>query len=474
MSGDVLQLESMLLAGRYRIRSRLVTESRSGIFLALDDVSRQLVVVKAFPTPCSAPGLPAPTADGLGWRQTRFRLEGVWLDRVSHPYIVLRLAGGSAHDPAGCPFDYHVLEYLPGGTLAALSHAWQGLPLLKTVNLLRQAAAALTHCHALGIIHGDVVPENLLLTSDHRTVKLADFGSATGDDEPAAMDEGKFAGRLSRYAPPEARLGAGLPLSAAADVYALARTFQATLTGDPFLESQTPIQTLPPKLATQPGAEALLQVLQRATATNVTDRYPTVAAFWAEAEQAVAAMPATDAPPVMPVAIPAAVVTPVQAAPDGPPAATDEADDSAVVTGAAGETSREDISPVALPPPLTTRLIGVGVVVAVVALFIGGLVALYRLARASARAHWHGQPPPATSARPLFQVKVLRPTRAYATPTENPTPRDWLGELPAGVEADVLEISGRFYRVRPQRWGRRKSPAVNEGWVLREHVDGGL
>ncbi len=474
MSGDVLQLENMVLAGRYRIRSRLVRESRSGIFLALDDVSRQLVVVKAFPAPCSAPGLPAPTTDGLDWRRTRFGMEGVWLDRVSHPYIVLRLAGGSAHDPAGCPFDYHILEYLPGGTLAALSHAWQGLPLLTTVNLLRQAAAALTHCHALGIIHGDVVPENLLLTSDHRTLKLADFGSATGDDEPAAMDKGKFTGWLSRYAPPEARLGAVLPLSAAADVYALARTFHAVLTGDPFLESQTPVQTLPPRLATQPGAEALLQVLQRATATNVTDRYPSVAAFWAEAEQAVAAMPTTDAPLVMPVATPAAAVTPVQAASDGLPATTDEADDLAVVTGADGETSRDDTSPAALPPPLTTRLIGVGVVVAVVALFIGSLVALYRLARASAREHWYGQSPPATSTRPLFQVKVLRPTKAYATPTENPTLRDWLGELPSGVEADVLEISGRFYRVRPQRWARRRSSSVNEGWVLREHVDGGL
>ncbi len=470
MSGDVLQLENVVLAGRYRIRSRLVTESRSEIFLAFDDVSRQLVVVKAFPAPCSVPVLSPPMADGLAWRQTRFRLEGVWLDRVCHPYIVLRLDSGNTHDQAGRAFDYHVLEYLPGGTLAALSQAWQGLPLLKTVNLLRQAAAALTHCHALGVIHGDVVPENLLLTVDHRTLKLADFSSATGDDEPAAMEAGKFIGQLSRYAPPEARLGAGLPLSAATDVYALARTFQAALTGDPFLESQTPVQTLPPKLATQPGAEALLQVLQRATATNVTDRYPSVAAFWSEVEQAVAAMPTTE----VPLTVPIAAVAPVQTVPDNPPTTVGGVERTSLVASAVGEVSDQVAASEDLPSPLTTRLIGVGVVVAIVVLFIGSLVALYRLARASARAHWYGQSPPVTSTRPLFQVKVLRPTKAYATPTENPTPRDWLGELPAGVEADVLEISGRFYRVRPQRWGRRKSLSVNEGWVLREHVDGGL
>ncbi len=470
MSGDVLQLENVVLAGRYRIRSRLVTESRSEIFLAFDDVSRQLVVVKAFPAPYSAPVLSPPIADGLAWRQARFRLEGVWLDRVSHPYIVLRLAGGSAHDSAGRPFDYHVLEYLPGGTLAALSQAWQGLPLLKTVNLLRQAAAALTHCHALGIIHGDVVPENLLLTSDHRTLKLADFGSATGDDEPVAMDEGKFTGQLSRYAPPEARLGAGISLSAATDVYALARTFHAALTGDPFLESQTPIQTLPPKLATQPGAEVLLQVLQRATATNVTDRYPSMAAFWSEVEQAVAAMPTIE----VPLTVPIAAVDPVQTVPDNPPTAVGEVARASPAASAAGEVSGQVAASEDLPSPLTTRLIGVGVVVAVVVFFIGSLVALYRLARASARAHWHGQSPSAASARPLFQVKVMRPTKVQAAPNETPTPRDWLGDLPAGVEADVLEISGKFYRVRPQRWGRRRSPSVNEGWVLREHVDGGL
>lgn len=277
MSGDVLQLENTVLAGRYRVQSRLVTDARAEIFLALDEVSHQVVVVKACPAPPSAQNLPSPTADELAQRQVRFRLEGVWFDRVSHPYIVMRLAGGAAHDQAGRAFDYHVLEYLPGGTLSTLSQAWQGVPLLKAVNLLRQVAAALTHCHALGVIHGDVVPENLLLTGAHQTLKLADFGSAMSDDELVASGRAGSAGRLSRHAPPEARLQSGVPLSAAADVYALARTLHATLTGDMFFDSQVPIQALPPKIATQPGAEVLLKVLRRARATNVTAHYPSVA-----------------------------------------------------------------------------------------------------------------------------------------------------------------------------------------------------
>lgn len=135
---------------------------------------------------------------------------------------------------------------------------------------------------------------------------------------------------------------------------------------------------------------------------------------------------------------------------------------------------REVNAPFPLPPPLTTRLIGVGVVLLALALFIGSLVALYRLARASAQAYWHRSAPPTAPIRPLFQVKIVLPAKVYARPTENPSPRDWLGELPAGVKADVLEISGRFYRVRPQQWGRRRSPSVREGWILQECVDSGL
>ena len=468
MSRDLLQLENIVLAGRYHIRSRLVTGSRSEIFLAFDHISQQLVVVKACPTPRLILDPLHLAEETPTWRQRQFRLEGIWLDRVNHPYIVRRLASGNAHDQAGCAFEYHILEYLPGGTLATLSQAWQGLPLGKTVNLLRQVAAALTHCHALGIIHGDVVPENLLLTGDHRTLKLADFGSAASDEELVTTGGGRCTDQLSRYAPPEARLRGDIPLSAAADVYALARTFYATLTGDPFLAGQTPIQALPPRVAaTQLWADALLQVLQRATATNVTDRYPSVAAFWSELEQVVAAMPATDPPPTVFTERPASV----QAASDSPPAATDTVEKD---VPAKTDSVREVNAPFPLPPPLTTRLIGVGVVLLALALFIGSLVALYRLARASAQAYWHRSAPPTAPIRPLFQVKIVLPAKVYARPTENPSPRDWLGELPAGVKADVLEISGRFYRVRPQQWGRRRSPSVREGWILQECVDSGL
>ncbi|MFQ3640245.1 MAG: protein kinase, partial [Chloracidobacterium sp.] len=178
-----LQLENTVLAGRYLIRQRLGVGRQAEIFLALDQASEQPVVIKA----ASFPGLRAPlSAEGQHGRTVRFRQEGIWLDYLRHPHIVPYLAGGAARDVAGVQFDYHVLEYLAGGDLASFSASLGGLSLTDALHLFRQAVVALTHCHSLGVIHRDVEPANLLLTADRQTLKLADFGSATSDEDPAA------------------------------------------------------------------------------------------------------------------------------------------------------------------------------------------------------------------------------------------------------------------------------------------------
>src|SRR5262249_55897447 len=106
-----------------------------------------------------------------------FQNEAVALDRVRHPNIISRLGHGTAIDLNGTAFHYLVLEYLGGGDLAKLCRT-EPLTLDRALYYLQQVCAGLAHAHECGIIHCDVKPQNLLLTADRETVKMADFGVA--------------------------------------------------------------------------------------------------------------------------------------------------------------------------------------------------------------------------------------------------------------------------------------------------------
>src|SRR5262249_33386077 len=106
-----------------------------------------------------------------------FQNEAIALDRVRHPNIISRMGHGTALDLTGTSFHYIVLEYLGGGDLAGLSRR-EPLGLDRSLFFLQQICAGLAHAHACGVIHRDIKPQNLLLTSDQQTVKIADFGVA--------------------------------------------------------------------------------------------------------------------------------------------------------------------------------------------------------------------------------------------------------------------------------------------------------
>ena len=91
---------------------------------------------------------------------------------------------------------------------------------------LADAALALTHLHtqARPVVHGDVKPANLVLTTGGRVV-VVDFGLSSAPDSPRRR------GGTVGYAAPE--LAAGAPPSRASDIYSLAATAFALLTGEP-------------------------------------------------------------------------------------------------------------------------------------------------------------------------------------------------------------------------------------------------
>jgi serine/threonine protein kinase len=276
-----LRLENSIVDDRYRVDRCLGRGSYAEIFLSFDQTrAGDPVIIKALNM--SLQGTPDPDLE-----QTlveNFQNEAIALDKVRHPNIIRRLGHGTAADLRGVPFHYLLLEYMPGGDLLSLCRR-RPFDLDAALFCFQQVAEALAYAHSKRVIHRDVKPNNLLLSADHRTVKVADFGVAKMT--PEDTDEITRVG-TNVYAPPEHHPDSptdalGEKLTPSADIYSLAKTIYTAMTGRaPRQFARLQITELPAGLAGEPWGEALLAVLRRATAPRPADRYSTVQEFWEE------------------------------------------------------------------------------------------------------------------------------------------------------------------------------------------------
>ena len=295
-----LKLQQCRLDGRYDVLECLGRGSYAEVYLARDEGAQpgapRTVVIKAL-------NIFLQGSIDLDLERTlieNFRNEAVALDRVRHPNVINRLGHGTAIDLAGQTFHYLVLEYMPGGTLSDMCRHTP-LPIESALFYLEQVCDGLAHAHSRSVIHRDIKPQNLLLTADRQTVKIADFGVAkieageggitrVGTDVYAAPEHHPLlhTGPLDPHASsPPSRI-----LTPAADVYSLAKTAYMLLTGEaPRRFSQKPITELPAHAASQPWGAFVVRVLRKATETDPRKRYQSVGEFWSELSDAL--MPKT-------------------------------------------------------------------------------------------------------------------------------------------------------------------------------------
>jgi eukaryotic-like serine/threonine-protein kinase len=187
----------------------------------------------------------------------RFKREAVAAGRLSgEPHTVTIYDVGSW---GGRP--YIVMEYLAGGSLDEVLRAIGVPPRRQSLAWLADAAAALDHAHANGVVHRDVKPANLLL-DEQGTLHVADFGIATAVGSAELTLTGTVLGTAGYLSPEQAR---GEPATPASDRYALAVVAFELLTGE------RPFGHAPPA-----GREA---VFQRALADEPALRFETCAAF---------------------------------------------------------------------------------------------------------------------------------------------------------------------------------------------------
>ena len=280
-----LSLENCRLDGRYDIRETLGQGSYAEIYIARDTMAspqspHSLVVIKA---------LNVFLQNDLDHDLERtlvenFQNEATALDRVRHPNIISRLGHGSARDMNNTVFHYLVLEYLPGGDLSKACRE-NNLNLRQALFYLEQVCAGLGHAHKNNIIHRDIKPQNLLLTEDRKTVKIADFGVArvTQSDAPITRVG------TNMFAPPEhSPMLAGntgtltfTELTPAADIYSLAKSAYVLITCEsPRFFSNQPITELPFAFRQKPWAKELTEFLNKATQNDPRKRHQNVIEFW--------------------------------------------------------------------------------------------------------------------------------------------------------------------------------------------------
>ena len=295
-----LKLLQCRLDGRYDIEDCLSRGSYAEIYVARDlaaaDELYRKVVIKALNVLLQ--GYQDPELERTLIQN--FQNEAIALDRVRHPNIISRLGHGTAIDLGGAAFHYIVLEYLGGGDLAALCRN-EPLGLKRALSYLQQVCAGLAHAHECGVIHRDIKPQNLLLTADRETVKIADFGVAKLEAADGVITR---VGTNIYAAPEHNPLVQTSPLdigslhnvqpylTPAADIYSLAKTTYTLICGVPPRRfAHHPISELPAPMSSEYWAPSLLRVLECATQTRPADRYQRVQDFWDELNDA--ALPAT-------------------------------------------------------------------------------------------------------------------------------------------------------------------------------------
>jgi eukaryotic-like serine/threonine-protein kinase len=232
-----MSIDAGMFLGPYELVDLIGSGGMGQVYRARDSRLRRDVALKV---------LRAPDERAVA----RFKTEARAVAAITHPNIMAVHDYGEHEGTA-----YIVYELLEGETLR--QRIVRGaLPWRQAVEIAADIATGLAAAHAKGIVHGDVKPENVFITSDGR-VTLVDFGLArlaaasdTADHATEPLDgPGGITGTLAYMAPE--MLGGEAP-SAASDIFALGCVLYEMIAGRAAFLSDSPVSTLNRILNTDP------------------------------------------------------------------------------------------------------------------------------------------------------------------------------------------------------------------------------
>jgi serine/threonine-protein kinase len=211
------------LGDAYRLDRELGGGGMSRVFVAQEGALDRRVVVKVLP----------PELTGT-LSLERFRREIQLAARVHHPHVVPVLLVGQADG-----LMYYTMPYIEGESLRERLDREGRLPIEDVIRIMRDVADALSHAHALGVVHRDVKPDNILLVRHHALV--TDFGVAKALRQSRPGEERRRQGRTPShgmalgtpaYMAPE-QAAADPTIDHRADIYALGCVAYEMLAGKP-------------------------------------------------------------------------------------------------------------------------------------------------------------------------------------------------------------------------------------------------
>ncbi len=272
------------VAGRYRLEERIATGGMGDVWRATDTTMDRPVAIKM---------LKPEFADDPTFLE-RFRAEARHSAVATHPGIATVHDYGEADDTA-----YLVMELVEGEPLSALLRREGRLPADRTLQIVEDAALALDAAHQAGVIHRDVKPGNILITSSG-AVKLTDFGIARAADALPLTQTGTVLG-TAHYLSPEQ--GSGRKVTPASDVYQLGVVAYECLGGHRPFEGGTPVNIAmahmnddPPPLPDDVPAPARALV-EQAMAKIPSERFLSAGVFAKAASAARGQLAADDTAP---------------------------------------------------------------------------------------------------------------------------------------------------------------------------------
>src|SRR5689334_20974568 len=218
--------EQRRLDGRYRLIELVARGGWSTVWRGYDERLSRPVAIKVV------------DASQARWVQG----EAIALAKLTHPHIAI------VYDYGRTPSEYFiVLEFVEGRSLAEVLEVGP-LPWPDAVRTCAEVAAALAAAHRRGLVHRDVTPGNIMLTSSG--VKLIDFGLSTVEGESETDRDGHARGTPAYVAPERLT---GTAVTPASDVFGLAAVLYRAIAGYPPWRAATVTELLTLQATTDPA-----------------------------------------------------------------------------------------------------------------------------------------------------------------------------------------------------------------------------